>query len=197
MTSIVPHKWQPLGGLIFIALFGLCALSCFNPFAPALDKTPDLSNIITEQRNPDEVLQNFRYAYSFKDSLLYRDVLAESFVFEYFDPNLAPSGGFRTWGRDVDLKATGQLFRNFDVIELEWLNLLISERDTVCSEETDTVCPEAKIVLIVEQQFRRFRLNLLGSNFNFTITGTAIFTFQQNGPGNKWRIVRWKDESDL
>ncbi len=168
------------GLLGFLILLALGSGSCFNPFAPALDKGPDLSNVITEQQNPREVLQNFRYAYTFKDSLLYSDVLDESFVFEYFDPNLQPSGGFQTWGRDIDLKTTGRLFRSFDVIELTWLN-------TIFSDSTDQFV----------QYFQRFSLNLFGSDFNFIVTGTAIFTFERNGADNKWRIVRWKDESDL
>ena len=197
MTFGIGKNYLPLRVLKWASLLTLYGLACFNPFAPSLDKTPDLSNIITEQRNPDEVLQNFRYAYTFKDSLLYRDILDESFVFEYFDPNLTPSGGFRTWGRDVDLRTTGRLFRNFDVLDLEWLTLIFSHRDTVCSEPDETGCPDEKIVFIEEQQFRRFRLNLLGSEFNFIITGTAIFTFKQSALGSKWRIVGWKDESDL
>lgn len=169
-----------LGWFAFFLVLSLANGSCFNPFAPALDKGQDLSNVITDQQNPREVLQNFRYAYTFKDSLLYSDVLEESFVFEYFDPNLGPSGGFQTWGRDIDLKTTGRLFRSFDVIELTWLN-------TIFSDSTDQFV----------QYFQRFNLNLLGSDFNFIVTGTAIFTFKRNEADNKWRIVRWKDESDL
>ncbi len=165
----------------FLVFLILHDLACFNPFAPSLDETPDFSNIITEQRNPDEVLQNFKYAYTFKDSLLYSDILEESFVFEYFDPNLAPSGGFRTWGRDIDLKTTGRLFRSFDVIELNWLTLIDS-----------TTTPNKSV-----QYFQRFSLNLFGAEFNFIITGTAILTFKQSELDNKWRIVGWKDESDL
>lgn len=165
--------------LIFLFWF-LTSLSCFNPFAPALDENIDLSNVITEQRTPEEVLQNFKYAYTFKDSLLYSDVLDESFVFEYFDTNLGPSGGFRTWGRDVDLNTTGRLFRGFDVIDLTWLNTLFSENEGG-----------------FEIRFIRFNLNLFGPDFNFILTGTAIFTFKQSEDDNKWRIVRWKDESDL
>lgn len=153
---------------------------CFNPFAPELDKSPDLTNVITDQKSPEEVLQNFRYAYVFKDSLLYSEVLDESFVFEYFDPELQPSGGFVTWGRDVDLKTTGRLFRGFDVIDLNWLNTIFSERDGQ-----------------LEKRFIRFNLNLFGSEFNFILTGTAIFTFKQSDLDGRWRIIRWKDESDL
>lgn len=166
--------------LTFIGL--MVIIACFNPFAPKLDEQTDLTNVITEQLTPEEVLQNFRYAYTFKDSLLYSDVLAESFVFEYFDTNLEPSGGFRTWGRDVDLKTTGRLFRNFDVIELIWQDPLFTERDSTGTKE---------------RQFIRFNLNLFGADLNFILTGTAIFTFEKNGTDSKWRIIRWKDESDL
>lgn len=162
----------------FAALFLFSG--CFNPFAPELDNNIDLTSVITEQQTPEEVLQNFRYAYTFKDSLLYSDVLAESFVFEYFDTNQGPSGEFLTWGRDVDLRTTGRLFRTFDSIELIWLNTLFSEGDDV-----------------TERRFVRFNLNLFSADFNFIITGTAIFTFIRSAEDNKWRIKRWKDESDL
>ena len=161
-------------------VFGLLEFSCFNPFAPELNNKVDLSNIITEQQSPDEVLQNFRFAYTFKDSLLYSDVLDESFVFEFFDPNLEPSGGLRTWSRDVDLKTTGSLFRTFDVINLIWLNTLFLEGDGE-----------------VERRFLRFNLNLFSSDENFIVTGTAIFTFRKSLADNKWRLVRWKDDSDF
>lgn len=166
------------GPVIVLLLTG-----CFNPFAPELDTNPDLSNIITEQQSPEEVLQNFRYAYTFKDSLLYSEVLDESFVFEYFDTNQGPSGEFRSWGRDEDLKSTGSLFRTFDVIDLNWLNVLFA--DTVYTQQDS-----------VERQFRRFNLSLFSSDLNFTLTGTAIFTFRREVGGDKWRITRWKDESE-
>ncbi len=165
---------------ILFCLLGFIEVSCFNPFAPELNNEIDLSNVITEQQSPEEVLQNFQFAYTFKDSLLYSDVLDESFVFEFFDTNLEPSGGLRTWSRDVDLKTTGSLFRTFDVINLIWLNTLFEENDGE-----------------LERRFLRFNLNLFSSNENFIVTGTAIFTFRKSSLDNKWRLVRWKDESDF
>lgn len=147
--------------------------ACFNPFAPELDERIDLTNVITEQTSPEEVLQNFRIAYTFKDSLLYSDVLDESFVFEFLDANLEPV----TWERDVDLKTTGRLFRQFDVVDLHW----------------DILFQESHAEL--ERRFLRFNLNLFSSDINFLVTGTAIFTFKQSGLDQKWRVVRWKDES--
>ncbi len=161
-----------------LALFFL--QGCLNPFAPALDSNSDASRVITEQQSPEEVLQNFQYAYAFRDSLLYSDVVDESFVFEFFDPNQQPTGGLTTWGRDTDLETTGRLFREFDVIDLIWLNTLFSESQGE-----------------LERRFVRFNLNLFGADFNFVLTGTAIFTFRQSASDNKWRIIRWKDESEL
>lgn len=162
----------------------VCLIICLflygcNPFAPKLANDIGQSNVITDQQTPEEVLQNFKYSYTFKDSLLYSDVLEKSFVFEFFDPNLPPSGAFVTWGRDIDLKTTGRLFREFDVIDLVWLNTLFEESENG-----------------LERRFIRFNMSLFGSNLNFIVTGTAIFTFEFNEEDNKWRIVRWKDESD-
>lgn len=168
----------PFSTLLSYTIIVVAGFSCFNPFAPELEKLPDLSNVITEQQNADEVLDNFRYAYTFKDSLLYSDVIESSFVFEYYEPNLEPSGAFVTWGRDVDLRSTGRLFRTFDTIDLKWLNTLFVNDDST-------------------KMFKRFTLNLLSSDVNFFLTGTAVFTFSQNEADGKWRIVRWKDESDL
>jgi len=162
--------------LLCLSLIGF-STSCFNPFAPELNNEIDLSNVITDQQSPEEVLQNFRFAYTFKDSLLYSDVIDESFVFEFFDPNLEPSGGLRTWSRDVDLKTTGALFRNFDVINLV-LNTLFERNDGE-----------------LERRYVGFNLNLFSPTENYSINGTAIFTFKKSSSDNKWRIVRWKDES--
>jgi len=164
-------------GWIILLLFGW---GCINPFAPALEKKSDVTNMITEQQSPEDVLQNFRYAYTFKDSLLYSDVIDKAFVFEFFDPNQQPTGGLTTWGRDIDLQTTGRLFAEFDVINLIWLNTLFEE-----SQDN------------IERRLVRFNLNMFGSDFNFILTGTALFTFRRDEMDNKWRIVRWKDESDL
>ncbi len=158
----------------------LIFLGCFNPFAPELDEDFDLSNLITEQQSPEEVLSNFRTAYTLKDSLLYSDVIDESFIFEFFDPGQQATGGLTTWGRDVDLQTTGRLLREFDVVDLVWLNTLFEESQGP-----------------FERRFVRFNLSLFGSDFNFILTGTAIFTFKLDEEDDKWRIVRWKDESDL
>lgn len=163
--------------LITIAFFHL---NCVNPFAPKLDDGSLTSELITEQRNPEEVLTNFRYAYTFRDSLLYSDVLDSAFVFQYFDPEQGPSGLFISWTRETDLKTTGRLLRSFDVINLEWLNTIY----TITEGEDET-------------QARSFRLDLASSDFSFSVSGFAIFTFHRNPRDGKWRLLRWVDQSDL
>lgn len=174
-----------LRGSAFLTPFILIVLAfshlgCVNPFAPKLDDGSLTSQLITEQRNPEEVLTNFRYAYTFKDSLLYSDVLDSAFVFQYFDPEQGPSGLFISWTRETDLKTTGRLLRSFDVINLEWLNTIY----TITEGEDET-------------QARSFRLDLASSDFSFSVSGFAIFTFHRNPRDGKWRLLRWVDQSDL
>lgn len=155
---------------------------CVNPFSPRLDKTSGNSDIITEQKSPEEVLQNFKYAYTFKDSLLYADLLDSSFVFEYFDPDQGASGEFISWTREVDLRTTGGLFRAFDVIELVWGDSAGSFYDI---EEN-----QARL-------YRDFNLQLSNFDFRFSINGYARLSMQRNQRDDKWRITHWADESQF
>lgn len=156
------------------------AWSCVNPFAPRLDEGNLIGEVVTQQATPEEVLTNFRYAYTFRDSLLYADVLDSAFVFQYFDPDQGPSGLFVSWTREVDLLTTGRLLRTFDIINLEWLDTIYSLREG-----------ENEILA------RSFRLDLASADFGFSAAGFAIFTFRRNPRDRKWRIVRWVDQSEL
>jgi len=164
---------------IILLLFVI--IQCFNPFAPKLEDSDNNDLIITGQTTPDEVLQNFKYSYVFKDSVLYAELLDSSFVFIYFDPNQESSGRFVSWGRDVDLKTTGRLFRNFDVIDLIWNSTIYSFFDDENQAEYS----------------KSFNLSLIKDNETIHITGNAIFVFRKSEYDDKWRIIQWKDESDL
>ncbi len=166
--------------ILIMFLYILTSLSCLNPFAPKLQESLDLSQLITDQKSPEEVLTNFKYAYTFKDSSLYSDLLDSSFVFLYFDPNYGSSGRFVSWGRDVDLLTTGRLFRNFTVIDLVW-------HSTIYSFEEDNFSEMSK----------SFQLSFVNDQETINIRGNAIFSFIKSDSDEKWRIVRWKDESDL
>lgn len=140
----------------------------------------NLNQLITDQKTPEDVLTNFKYAYTFKDSALYSEVLDSSFVFVYFDPDYGSSGRFVSWGRDSDLLTTGRLFKSFQVIDLMWHSTIYTFGDSTTFEIS-----------------KSFRLNLVNEDETILITGNAIFSFQKNPKDEKWRITRWKDESDL
>lgn len=166
--------------ILIILLIIVPIVSCFNPFAPKLQESLDLSQLITDQQTPDEVLTNFKYAYTFKDSSLYADILDSSFVFLYFDPNYGSSGRFVSWGRDIDLLTTGRLFRNFTVIDLIW-------HSTIYSFDEENF----------HEMSKSFQLSLVNDQETINISGNAIFSFIKSDRDQKWRIIRWKDESDL
>ncbi|HNR67273.1 MAG TPA: hypothetical protein PKN04_00610 [bacterium] len=165
-----------------IILLGLVIpfLSCLNPFAPSLDRGMETGLVLTEQQSPEEVLENFTYAYNLKDSLVYAELLDSSFVFVYFDPNLGTSGRFISWNRDTDLKTTGRLFRNFQTITLTWNHTIYEDREEDRAELSKTL-----------------NLNLFGEGGDFALTGSAIFNFVKSPYDQRWRISRWKDESHI
>ena len=108
------------GALVSFALLNLIVLwvTCFNPFAPKLGEiSSNLNVFLTAQQTPEEVLSNFQFAYTLKDSLVYRDVLDDDFVFVYRDLD---NDVFLSWGKEEDVTATVGLFNNFTVINLVW-----------------------------------------------------------------------------
>lgn len=167
--------------LAYVIIF-LMLTSCWNPFAPKLDTSGQGALILTEQKSPEQVLQNFDYAYTSKDSLLYADLLDSSFVFVYEDYDL---GRLVSWGRDVDLRSTGKLFHSFDIIDLTWNKEAYS--DTTYSSSGQMIIEIPK----------PYRLTLYGGQGDFALTGTAVFSFLKSTHDDKWRILRWKDESGI
>lgn len=159
---------------ILLAVFTLSA--CWNPFAPSEGVLEgEVNLLLTEQRSPDEVLQNFRYAYIYRDSVAYSELLDTSFIFLYWDPDLGGTGGNDYWARDTELRTTGRLFRTFDHFTLVW-NATIA---------TDT--SQSGVISLT----KTFDLSIGGEYF---LTGNAIFDFIDDAQG-VWRIKRWQDES--
>ena len=55
--------------------------------------------------------------------------------------------------------------------------------------------------MLEEEEFaelsKSFNLNLINNDESISISGNAIFSFTKSQKDSKWRIMRWKDESDL
>lgn len=162
-----------------LKLFGalaLTALAACNPFAPGEADGSGDGFLLTDQTTPDKVLQNFQYAYTFKDSLVYSELLDSTFIFISENFNVTPPEPI-VWGRDQELKVTGRMFRLINTIDLTWGNRPLRDPSPVASDTTYDVT---------------FTLTLDGGSTFPTLIGIVVFTFVKRG--QKWFISRWQDE---
>lgn len=159
--------------LLFIVSSALFS-SCFNPFSPSIDNTSTNENIISDQKTVEGVFQNFKYAYTFKDTSIYGQLLTENFVFTYFDYDL---GVDVSWDRATDMRTTDGLFVNTQDLKLIWNNIVFQEGDSLNVD--------------------------VKRGFNLTITfnpsdvinfyGFVDMQLTRNAVEDKWRIKLWKD----
>jgi hypothetical protein len=165
----------------FIFLLAFCG-SCLNPFAPSLsDEKTNKNQILTNQTSPEDVLINFSYAYNFKDSLVYSDLLDSTFIFisRNFATNPVTS---INWGRDVDIQTTVRLFRHFETVDLIWGGTVF------LNFFNDSTEAEIK---------KTFQLTLDGGEEIPTLNGEALFYMRKQIINSEpfWRITRWEDLS--
>ncbi len=174
--------------LFLISSLAALCLGCFNPFSPSV-VGPGTIKPIARQTDPDSVLQNFKYAYENRDSIVYENCLDKDFIFIYKDQDeiereievVIPRDG-----RGGDLYVTKALFRAFDDIRLDtWIV---------------TPAPDS----VGEETWKRrnvtFHLSLRDTDGDYDFqhleaSGFAEFMFRQSEEDNLWRIIRWIDKS--
>ncbi len=164
----------------FIIVFALLTIvlfqACINPFAPKIVDN-ETQNILSDQKTIEGVFDNFRYAYMFKDTVVYGKLLAEDFVFVFrnYDKGIDVS-----WGRSEDMISTYRLFNATQNIELLWNNVLTPSGDS----------------LLVEVS-RGFTLTIIFNPSDIVkIQGRAIFRLKRNDTNSPWLIILWRDESN-
>jgi hypothetical protein len=165
---------------LFCLLSLLLLYNC-NPFAPEavdhdLNELPEFIN----QKTPQGVLESFRFAYTFKDSVLYSNLLDSTFLFISKNYSTSPPTEY-IWGKDVDIKTTIGMFRFFSILELTW-GYIPNPNFNQDSSRSD---------LRVS-----FQLILDGGKQVPAITGEALYNFIKN-PDKNWRISRWEDLSSF
>ena len=153
--------------------------ACTNPFAPKLDADFDGGGPpISDQTTIEGLFQNFQYAYSFEDTLIYGNLLTPDFTFTYRDYE---QGYDVNWGRDEEMRTTDGLFRSAQRLDLIWNNIVLSTVDS----------SNATII-------RSFNLNI---TFNPTdvvrIDGRVNVSLQRDPDSQKWYMSRWIDESNF
>lgn len=168
------------GLFLFLTALVICG-GCKNPFAPDIEfGVLSGSASISDLRQPQGIFQNVQYAYSFKDTLIYGELIHEDFVFSYRDYDL----GFDvSWGRLEEMHITHGLFQNSERLDLIWNNILYSSI-------TDTSTSGTII--------RSFNLTITFNPSDIvSVTGKANLQLQKNPLTEKWQIKRWVDESNF
>ena len=110
-------------------LLGLFLIACKNPFAPKLDENIDGSGPpISDQTTIEGLFQNFQYAYSFKDTLIYGSLISQDFTFTYRDYE---QGYDVNWGRDEEIRTTNGLFLTSQRVDLIRYNISNKKNCTI------------------------------------------------------------------
>lgn len=166
------------GILIVSIVFVVIFVTCENPFAPKFQSNSQNSGMLSSQESVDGVFDNFRYAYIFKDTLVYGDLLDKDFVFIYRNYE---KGTDESWGREQEMLTSYRLFQATQSLELVWNEILVNVGDT-----------------LIRDISRSFNLSIVFNPSDIVrINGVANFRLVKDTQDRKWRILSWRDESNF
>lgn len=164
--------------LFSLALPILCG-SC-NPFAPAIGEGDPFGDLLGDPKTIEGYFSNFRNAYELRDMSLYEALIDSSFTFIYTDFD---SGIEREWGFGQELESTRRLFEGTVDVQLQW-NQMITRQEY--DEGTRAVA------------VRSFNLAVgLTTGEVFRGDGNVNFLLARADTTRAWRLLRWRDESEL
>jgi hypothetical protein len=168
---------------VTISLCSACAIAlvlagCTNPFAPKIDQQLDpTSSSLGDQRTIAGVFQNIQYAYTYRDTLIYGNLLHPDFQFRYYNSDKAADVVFY---RDEEMRITHNMFKGADQIELQWNDIVSQDGDSLLVNVT-----------------RNYNLKLvLQTNEVFRIDGRARLRLVRDTPNDVWLIKIWYDASN-
>jgi hypothetical protein len=152
-----------------------------NPFAPGLDESSDEpSKLLSDQKTPDGIFQNLKYAYNLRDTSIYGQLLDGNFIFAYHDYDRSVDV---TWGRNEEMRATSGLFQNAQRLDILWKDI---ETSSVDSSSTKAIIK------------RGFNLTV---TFNpgdiIYVDGYANLLLERERVQDPWMVIRWDDESNF
>lgn len=134
----------------------------------------DSQNLISERSSVDGVFKNLQYAYTFKDSTIYGQLLSNEFSFTYRDYD---RGVDISWGRDEEMRVTNGLFQNSQRLDLIWNNIIF-----MTSDSTNII--------------RGFNLTITFNPTDIIFVEGRVNLYLKKDNSNKWQITQWIDESN-
>ncbi len=162
--------------LLIATCLSIWFLGCTNPFAPALDKSNRIGAGAGDLRTIDGFFQTFRFAYLTRDTTLYGQLVSDNFQFTFTNTQ-----NQETWARDVEMRTTNGLFRNSELLDLQWNSVVFQ------SGTDDSVQAE-----VWRTFFLRFGFSATNTQ---ELQGQARLILIRNAPTAPWQMSRWDDFS--
>jgi len=152
--------------------------SCDNPFAPRLSNNSGTKSILGDQTTINGLFENFRYAYIFKDTIVYGNLLDDEFKFIFRNYE---KGIDEFWGRTEEMITTSRLFLATKSIDLTWNDITNSIGDSL---DTDIS--------------RAFNLKIVFTDTDIiNIYGRVNMRLSRKSTNLVWKIKQWRDESNF
>ncbi len=161
----------------FSIIIHLSLVSCNNPFAPKL-LNKHVEGFLGDQTTLDGFFTNWSYAYNFKDTLVYGDLLHEDFTFVFNNYNVLGTPEV-TWRRQEEMITTARLFDGTQRLDLVWPGPIIPAAD---SNVVDVI--------------RNFSLTVVFSPTDqVTADGFANLRLVREKEGDPWKMSIWRDDN--
>ena len=153
---------------------------CINPFAPDKLEGDPVADLLGDPTTIEGFYTRFQKSYELRDTSLYGPLIHSDFTFTFRDDNRNVD---ITWGRSEEMNSTYNMFSHSYDITLRWNNItqkIINDNQT-----------EGQII-------RRFNLTVMVTPSEIYRTdGSANFRLARPDSISGWRLISWRDESDI
>jgi hypothetical protein len=134
----------------------------------------------SDQKNPDGVFQNLKFAYTLRDTSHYDELFDQNFTFVYRDYD---RGVDVSWGKDEEMRTAYGLFQNVQQLDLKWNDVITSSFNSDSTEASIS---------------RGFNLTVIFNPSDIVhVDGYADLQLGRQLAQDPWTIVRWRDESNF
>jgi len=183
--------------MLFISING-----CTNPFNPNIVKTPG-DHQLYSNTTPRNVLKNLEISYNQQDLDLFKSCLSTSFRFELLSMEVDEIGidmdgdGIKDswWDYDKEVEYHRNLFQEgssdgaYPSPDHIYLNLQIPQEDVWLTDNQ-----EGREDWVIIPTYFTLSITIFGTS-NITADGYARFYLRPEG--EEWRIIIWRDESNI